>query len=103
MTRVVATLTVLLAATACSAERALTTPAVQTPSPRQHVSATPLEPLLFVVDGVKYPRDQLPLITTDRIFAVRVIKGRAALEQYGKEASYGVVIITTRQGAGRRA
>lgn len=103
MTRAVATLAILLVATACTAERALTTPPVQAPSAQQYGSATPLEPLLFVVDGVKYQRDQLPLITTDRIFAVRVIKGRAALERYGKDASYGVVIITTRQGAGRRA
>lgn len=103
MNRVVAIFAVLLVASACTAERALTPPLVQAPSAQEYLSAAPLEPLLFVVDGVKYQRDQLPLITTDRIFAVRVIKGRAALEQYGKDASYGVVIITTRQGAGRRA
>lgn len=102
MTRVIATLAVLLAASACTAERA---PAPQpVPAPvRQYGPTTPLEPLLFVVDGVKYQPDQLPLITSDRIFAVRVVKGHAALELYGKDASYGVVIITTRQGAGRRA
>jgi hypothetical protein len=102
MNRTLATLTVLIAAAACTAER----PSTPQPAPApvtQHVSTTPLEPLLFVVDGVKYQRDQLPLITSDRIFAVRVIKGHAALEQYGKDASYGVVIITTRQAAGRQA
>src|SRR5215210_3118234 len=102
MNNVAATLAVFLIATACGGERALTP--LPTPAPlAQSQSLTPLEPLLFVVDGIKYQRDQLPLITSDRIFAVRVIKGRAALEQYGKDASYGVVIITTRQGAGRRA
>jgi hypothetical protein len=102
MNRIVATLTLLIAATAFTAER----PPTPQPAPApvtQHVSTMPLEPLLFVVDGVKYQRDQLPLITSDRIFAVRVIKGHAALGQYGKDASYGVVIITTRQAAGRQA
>jgi hypothetical protein len=101
-TRLTTILSLLIAATACTAERR---PAPQPgPAPlTQHVSTTPLEPLLFVVDGVKYQRDQLPLITSDRIFAVRVIKGHAALAQYGKDASYGVVIITTRQAAGRQA
>lgn len=103
MIRSVATVAVLLVATACAAEHPRTAPPVHAPMAGRNVSATPLEPLLFVVDGVKYERDQLPLITTDRIFAVRVIRGRAALELYGKDASYGVVIITTRQAAGRRA
>ena len=102
MTRVVATLALLIAATACTAERALTPQPSAAPR-AQSPTTLALEPLLLVVDGVKYQRDQLPLITRDRIFALRVIKGRAALEQYGKDASYGVVIITTRQAAGRRA
>jgi outer membrane receptor for ferrienterochelin and colicin len=63
----------------------------------------PQVPLLFVVDGVKYQREQLPLLTVDRIYAIRVIKGRAALERYGREGSYGVVIIVTKQAAAPRA
>src|SRR4051812_36885790 len=102
MTRALSTLAVLLLASACAGESVL--PSQAAPTPLAHYgSTTLLEPLLFVVDGVKYQRDQLPLITSDRIFAVRVVKGRAALELYGKDASYGVVVITTMQGAGRRA
>jgi len=53
-------------------------------------------PLLFVVDGVRLQRDQVPTLTDDQISAVRVIKGHAALKQYGPDASYGVVVITTK-------
>jgi bla regulator protein blaR1 len=53
-------------------------------------------PLLYVVDGVRLQRDQVPLLTGDQISSVQVIKGRAALKQYGPDASYGVVVITTK-------
>jgi outer membrane receptor for ferrienterochelin and colicin len=43
------------------------------------------------------------LVSDDRIFAVRVIKGREAVERYGQDASYGVVIILTKQAAAPRA
>lgn len=56
-------------------------------------------PLLFVVDGVRLQRDQVPSLTSDQIAAVKVIKGHAALRQYGPDASYGVVVITTRAAA----
>jgi len=83
-------------ATACKAER---TPA---PQPVEHVassdvsSSLPQVPLLFVVDGVRLQRDQVPKLTDDQIAAVRVIKGHVALKQYGPDASYGVVLITTK-------
>ncbi len=103
MTRLTPTLALVAAVTACTAERPVTP---QPPVPDfTTVPATEDSqlPLLFVVDGVKYQRDQLQLLTNDRIYAVRVIKGRAALQQYGQDASYGVVIITTRQAAAPRA
>ncbi len=53
-------------------------------------------PLLYVVDGVRLQRDQVPALSKDEISAVHVIKGHAALKQYGPDASYGVVVITTR-------
>jgi len=49
-----------------------------------------------VVDGVRLQRDQVPLLTGDQIASVQVIKGHAALKQYGPDASYGVVVITTK-------
>jgi hypothetical protein len=103
MTRVTAIALLLAAGTACTAERALTP---EPPAPdfaMAPATAASQVPLLFVVDGVKYQRDQLQLLTDDRIYAVRVIKGRAALQQYGQDAAYGVVIITTRQAATPRS
>jgi hypothetical protein len=93
------TLTLALVATgaACTLER---TPAPQ-PRPAGRVasaatSGLPQVPLLFVVDGVRLQRDQVPALSDDQIAAVRVIKGHVALKQYGPDASYGVVLITTK-------
>jgi hypothetical protein len=93
------TLAIVLAATACTAERALS------PQPATTVAssvgpAMMQVPLLYVVDGVRLQRDQVPTLTRDEIFAVQVIKGHAALKQYGPDASYGVVVITTKAAAG---
>jgi hypothetical protein len=99
------TLTLALTATAaaCTAERALS------PQPASRTFATTIAPnagqvpLLFVVDGVRLQRDQVPSLTEDQIAEVRVIKGHAALKQYGPDASYGVVVITTKAAASRRS
>ena len=93
------TLTFAFATTlACTVER--------TPQPRPaqrvaaaSVSSLPQVPLLFVVDGVRLQRDEVPALADDQISALRVIKGHAALRQYGPDASYGVVLITTKPGA----
>ena len=67
-------------------------------------STAPLQiPLLFVIDGVRYESGKQPALTSDQIFAVRVIKGTAAIRLYGRDASYGVVLIITKQAAGPRA
>jgi hypothetical protein len=94
------TLALTIGATACTAERALS------PHPtagRSVATAVPTGatqvPLLFVVDGVRLQRDQVPPLTADRISKVQVIKGHAALRQYGPDASYGVVVITTKAAA----
>lgn len=102
MTRLVTALTILTAATACTAERTIAPQPSQT-SVGATLTAVPQVPLLFVVDGVKYPRDQMPSLTSDQISAVRVIKGHAALQQYGPDASYGVVVITTKQASTPRS
>jgi hypothetical protein len=97
------TLALAIAATACTAERALSP---QPAAARSIASAFAPEmsqvPLLFVVDGVRLQRDQLPSLTNDQILEVRVIKGHAALKQYGPDASYGVVVITTKAAAAAR-
>jgi outer membrane cobalamin receptor len=93
------TLTLAFATAACTAERALS------PQPTGHAVASavtagmPQVPLLFVVDGVRLQRDQVPSLTNDQISAIQVIKGHAALKQYGPDASYGVVVITTKAAA----
>jgi hypothetical protein len=100
LAHLISTFALAATATACKAER---TPA---PEPVQHVassatSSLPQVPLLFVVDGVRLQKDQVPALTDDQIAAVRVIKGHVALKQYGPDASYGVVLITTKAAAPR--
>lgn len=56
-------------------------------------------PLLFIVDGVRYAGDQVPLLTADLVASVQIVKGSRAFEQYGPDASYGVVVITTKLAA----
>ena len=91
------------AATACAAERTLS------PQPAGSSLASAIAPgmtqvpLLFVVDGVRLQRDQVPSLTRDQISAVRVIKGHAALKEYGPDASYGVVVITTKAATAPRS
>ena len=102
MTRLIAALTIITAATACTTAERVTAPQ-RAASSSAALAVAPQLPLLFVVDGVKYQRDQVPSLTSDQVSAVRVIKGHAALKQYGPDASYGVVVITTKQAAGPRS
>ena len=83
---------------ACAAERA-TAPQPATSRVAALSPAMTQVPLLFIVDGVRLQRDQLPTLTSDRIASVEVVKGRVALKQYGPDASYGVVLITTKGAA----
>jgi hypothetical protein len=102
-TRLIASFALLAAPIAWPAER-VTSP-VESPPPVASPGslAAPQVPLLFVVDGVRYPRGQQPPLSNDQIFAMRVIKGSAAIQRYGQDASYGVVLIITRQFGGPRA
>src|SRR4030081_2375283 len=83
------TLVLATAATACTAERALS------PQPASRTFATMIAanagqvPLLFGGDGVRLQRDQVPSLTAEQVAEVRILKGHAALEQYGPDASYG--------------
>lgn len=99
--KLVLTLAAGTAGTACTAERAFSPPPMEPPpvassQPAVTAAAMSQVPLLYVVDGVRLQRDQLPLLTGEQISSVHVVKGRAALEQYGPDASYGVVVITTK-------
>ncbi|HJQ54651.1 MAG TPA: hypothetical protein VJ825_12505 [Gemmatimonadaceae bacterium] len=86
----------LAASTACTAERALS-PQTPEKAVASVVSPTMSQvPLLFVVDGVRLQRDQVPVLTREQIASVEVVKGTAALRRFGPDASYGVVLITTK-------
>jgi hypothetical protein len=93
----------MAAATACTAERALSPQAAAPSFANSVASAVNQVPLLFVVDGVRYPKDQVPTLSADQVSTVRVIKGHLALEKYGPDASYGVVVITTKQASAPRS
>jgi hypothetical protein len=89
------TLLAVLASTACTAERSLA-PARPSSAISSTTLAPPQVPLLYVVDGVRLAKDRVPVISNDLIARVVVMKGSRALREYGPEASYGVVVITTK-------
>ncbi|MGH7651339.1 MAG: hypothetical protein ACREMS_05795 [Gemmatimonadaceae bacterium] len=91
----------LLASVACTAERALAPQAKPSSVATSFTSQVAQVPLLFIVDGVRFPKDQTPTLSADQVSSVRVVKGTAALKEFGPDASYGVVIVTTKQAAPR--
>ena len=95
----VAALLSIATATAVTTDGAVAPkPAAPAVAAARHASADQL-PLLFIVDGVRYSGDQVPLLSAEIVASVKVIKGHRALEQYGPDASYGVVVITTKLAA----
>jgi outer membrane receptor protein involved in Fe transport len=101
--RLDATLEIIAATAACASERSLA-PQASTPTfASSFASVAQQVPLLFVVDGVRYQRDQVPAISSEQVATVQVLKGHLALKQYGPDASYGVVIITTKQTSAPRS
>ena len=96
LTHLTFALAIITTATACTAERAVSPQSAKTSVATQIGAGSLQVPLLYVVDGVRLQRDQVPTLNKDEISAVHVIKGHAALKQYGPDASYGVVVITTR-------
>ena len=101
--RLYATFAIIAATAACASERTLA-PQPSTPSFGGSFAWTAQQvPLLFVVDGVRYQKDQVPAISSEQVASVQVLKGHLALKQYGPDASYGVVIITTKQTSAPRS
>lgn len=95
--RFTSALALLTSAAACATE-----PATAPTRTAAKIGASPgvaLLPLLYVVDGVRLPRDQVPAFEASQVARVEVVKGRAALQRYGPDASYGVILITTKQAA----
>jgi hypothetical protein len=94
---------ILAASAACAPERTVAPQLSNRSSTKSIVTAAEQIPLLFVVDGVRYPKDQVPTLNSDEVAKIQVLKGHVALEEYGPEASYGVVVITTRQASTPRS
>jgi hypothetical protein len=94
--RLVLALALVAGSTACVAERALAPQAAQSSVALQLAPSASQVPLLFVVDGVRYPKDRVPALAAEEISVVTVLKGTAALRRYGQDAAYGVVIIKTK-------
>ena len=89
-------LATVVAAAGCATERAVA-PASSATSVRSGVSANAVEvPLLYVVDGVRLQRDEVPSLNADQVLSVSVMKGHLALQKFGPDAAYGVVVITTK-------
>jgi hypothetical protein len=98
--KTVISLLAVLASTACTAERSLA-PARASSAISSSTIAPPQLPLLYVVDGVRQAKDRVPVISNDQVARVVLIKGSRALREYGPEASYGVVVITTKLSSPR--
>ena len=85
-----------VATAGCATERAVA-PSSASTGVRWGVSTSAVDvPLLYVVDGVRLQRDAVPSINADQVLSVSVMKGHLALQKYGPDAAYGVVVITTK-------
>ena len=95
-------LTIALATAAtfgCGTERVAAPRAGANPGMIAQVSPNALTvPPLYVVDGVRLKLDQVPVLNSDDVLSVSVMKGHLALQKYGPEAAYGVVIVRTKAG-----
>lgn len=96
-TRLMTALAVLTLTAACTTERMVAPERAARPVAAAGTAA--LLPLLYVVDGVRLPRDVVPTLSASQVASVEVLKGRTALQRFGADASYGVVLITTKQAA----
>lgn len=97
--RLTTAIVALFATAACATQSALAPQPAATGSASATIAAPAQLPLLYVVDGVRYPLDRVPDLDAAQVSSVKVIKGRAALLKYGPEASYGVVLVTTKKVA----
>ena len=57
------------------------------------------EPIVYI-DGERVERSAMEGLSPDQIDRVEVIKGEAATELFGEEASVGVIQIFTKEGSG---
>lgn len=56
-----------------------------------------MDSALYIVDGKKVSREELDKLSAEQIKSVVVLKGKAAVEEYGDEAQRGVLLISTKE------
>lgn len=56
-----------------------------------------MDSALYIVDGKKVSREELDKLSAEQIKSVTVLKGKAAIEEYGDEAQGGVLLISTKE------
>lgn len=56
-----------------------------------------MDSALYIVDGKKVSREELDKLSAEQIKSVVVLKGKAAIEEYGDEAQGGVLLISTKE------
>lgn len=56
-----------------------------------------MDSALYIVDGKKVSREELDKLSAEQIKSVVVLKGKAAIEEYGDEAQRGVLLISTKE------
>lgn len=56
-----------------------------------------MDSALYIVDGKKVSREELNKLSAEQIKSVVVLKGKAAIEEYGDEAQRGVLLISTKE------
>ncbi|MBC8103242.1 MAG: hypothetical protein H7Z41_11700 [Cytophagales bacterium] len=95
--RLSTTFALLILGAACASQASVAPQPVRNASASGALTNPTQVPLLYVVDGIRYPVEQVPEIYEADVASVRVLKGRAALLKYGPEASYGVVLVTTKR------
>lgn len=86
--------------TACSADR-LTGVAAENAARRYQAQERALsEEPLFFIDGKEVSAAVARAMTPTTIESIEVVKGAAAVALYGQRASRGVIVISTKTGAG---
>ena len=83
-----------LTVVSCSGER-LTGVAAQDAARTYQSAAAPATEPLILLDGKAISVAEVRVLDAKTIESVQVVKGRAALQQYGERAANGVVVITT--------
>ena len=62
-----------------------------------HIFIKQNEEPLYIVDGVAVAAEEIKVMDVDNIDSISVLKGEKAVEAYGPEAQYGVMVVQTKK------